>query len=153
MTLLRTAGLWLLLITVVASCQRAGSGTSEPSPVQLLPSMSEGLSASAADGRPLLCFFTAEWCGWCDHMKENALRDPAVARLAERFVCVLVDTDQESGVARRYSVQGLPTVVFTTSQGAELGRVVGTQSPEDLASAMRSALDRVAWLENDSVVR
>ncbi len=152
-TPLRTAALWALLFTFVAGCQRAATEAAATGPVELLPGMSAGLAASSADGRPMLCFFTAEWCGWCDHMKETALRDPAVARLAERFVCVLVDTDQEAGVARRYSVQGLPTVVFTTPQGAELGRVVGAQSPEDLAAAMRSALERVAWVENGSVVR
>ncbi|MEM9353865.1 MAG: thioredoxin family protein [Planctomycetota bacterium] len=158
MTALRTLSAWAVLLIAVAACQpwgcqRAGTEIEGPAPVQLLPGMSAGLAASAETDRPILCFFTAEWCGWCDHMKQTALSDPKVARLAQRFVCVLVDTDQEAGVARRYSVQGLPTVVFTTTQGAELGRVVGAQSPENLAAAMRSALNRVAWVEKGSVVR
>lgn len=103
-------------------------------------------------GLPCLFFFTAEWCTYCHNMAATAFNDEHVGQLGQNFVCVLVDADRNRGVCDYFSVSGYPTVEFVSPQGQSLHRLVGQQSPDDLAAGMQAALGRFAWLSN-SVVR
>ena len=106
-----------------------------------------------AQGRrvPCMLFFTADWCAFCKQMEQTTFRDPAVAQLAEQFVCILVDADREESVCRRFRVSGYPTIHFVSPVQGALHRVVGRQSPVELAEAMRAALDRVALFDGDDL--
>ena len=72
----------------------------------------------------------------------------SIGKLAEQFVCVLVDADREPVFCRQYSIRGYPTVQFLAADGRRLHRLVGRQSSSKLAAGMQAALQRLAWLEN-----
>ncbi len=99
-------------------------------------------------GKPSLLFFTADWCTYCRQMEETAFTDSSVGKLSENFVCVLVDADLQPEVCRDFSVDGYPTIQFVSADGRSLNRLVGRQSALDLASGMRAALKRFAWLND-----
>ncbi len=103
--------------------------------------------------KPCLLFFTAEWCTFCHQMETTAFADPTIGKLAEQFVCVLVDADREPDVCREYAIEGFPTVQFLAADGRRLHRLVGRQSTPQLATGMQAALERMAWLDNGQVGR
>lgn len=107
-----------------------------------------GLGLAREQGLPCLLFFTAKWCTYCHQMEETAFVDPAIKKLAEGFVCVLIDADREPTVCRQFAVRGYPTVQFLAADGRKLHSLVGRQSTSQLASGMQAALQRLAWLEN-----
>lgn len=107
-----------------------------------------GQQLAKQQGKPCLLFFTAEWCTYCHQMEATAFTDPTVGKLAQEFVCVLVDADREPGVCREYAIEGFPTVQFVGVDGRKLHRLVGRQSTRQLVSGMQSALERIAWLDN-----
>jgi len=111
-----------------------------------------GCKLATAHGMPCLFFFTAEWCTFCHRMSETAFADEHVGMLGQNFVCVLVDADRERGLCNYFAVTGYPTVEFVSPQGQSLHRLVGQQSPADLAVGMQAALGRFAWI-NNSLVR
>lgn len=105
-----------------------------------------GCRLATERGMPCLFFFTAEWCTYCERMADTAFADPTVGALGRNFVCVLVDADREPELCRYFSVTGFPTIEFVTPRGHSLHRLVGQQSPADLAAGMHAALGRYAWL-------
>ena len=112
-----------------------------------------GRAYAAERNLPCLAFFTAEWCTYCHRMEQTTFHDEAVAQLASRFVCVLVDADAEGDVCRRLQVSGYPTVEILSPTGASLGRLTGWQSAPQLVHSLQAALQRYALLEEGTVQR
>lgn len=86
-----------------------------------------------ASAKPVLVDFFATWCGPCRSMH------PVMEELAveEDFVTAQVDIDEAADIASRYSIMSVPTfLVF--KEGKMTDRFVGTQSKQDLLSALRS---------------
>ena len=99
--------------------------------------------AKKAD-RPMLVFFTAQWCNYCHQMEQDAFVDASVTTLAKRFVCILVDADQEPEVCQELDVRGYPTIQFMTSRGVPLNRLTGRRPADQLVSQMAAALEAAA---------
>lgn len=103
-----------------------------------------GLALAQSTHKPMLVFFTAEWCRFCHQMADEAFTQPQVVALAEHFVCVLVDADAHPDVCRQFRVQAFPTVQFVSSRGVPLNRVVGKKPGHQLMMSMQAALQSVA---------
>ena len=71
---------------------------------------------------PVLIDFTATWCGPCKRLA------PIIDQLAEEFdgraKIAKVDIDQSPGIAARYFIRGVPTVLVLKG-GREVGKQVG----------------------------
>ena len=107
-----------------------------------------GCAQAAGQSKPMLVFFTAEWCHFCHQMAAEAFTHPQVVSLADHFVCVLVDADREPDVCRRFHVTGYPTIQFLSPRGVPLERIVGKKPGRQLMMAMQAALQNVARRDN-----
>jgi thiol:disulfide interchange protein len=59
--------------------------------------------------RPLaVLFFSAKWCGWCEKMKKETLKDDKVIKALDEYVFYIVDLDKEAKVGKKYGVSGIP---------------------------------------------
>ena len=88
-----------------------------------------------AGGAPLVMVdFWATWCGPCKMLA------PVVEELGEKYdgkaVIAKVDVDENQGLAAKYGVMSIPTVVFL-KEGKEIDRKVGVMP----ASAYTDVLD------------
>lgn len=80
---------------------------------------------------PVLVDFWATWCMPC------RMQAPAVEQLSEEGYQVgKVDVDAQSSLAARYQVMNIPTLIVF-KDGKEVSRMVGVQSKEDLAEALK----------------
>lgn len=76
--------------------------------IRWVSDLASGTALAEASGRPLLLFGMFPTCPWCQQMKAEGLRDPAVVALIEEFVPVQVDlyglseADREVLIARGY---------------------------------------------------
>ncbi len=104
----------------------------------------QGYAESVRQSKPMLLFFTADWCQYCHQMADEAFTHPQVVRLSEQFVCVLVDADAEPDVCRQFEVTGYPTIQFLSPRGVPLERVVGKKPGHQVMMAMQAALQHVA---------
>jgi thiol-disulfide isomerase/thioredoxin len=103
-----------------------------------------GYARAAGESKPMLLFFTAQWCHYCHQMAEESFTHPQVVALAERFVCVLIDADAEGDVCQQFQVTGYPTIQFLSPRGTPLVRLVGKKHGHQLVMAMQSALQSTA---------
>ncbi len=80
---------------------------------------------------PVLVDFWATWCMPC------RMQAPAVEQLSgEGYQVGKVDVDAQSSLAARYQVMNIPTLIVF-KDGKEVSRMVGVQSKEDLAEALK----------------
>lgn len=86
---------------------------------------SEGAVKEAlVQGRPVMIDFYAKWCAACNELDEKTYTDPKIIEMSSRFLNLRADFTQvsdveSSPVAKRFRIQGLPTIVFISPDGKE----------------------------------
>jgi thiol:disulfide interchange protein DsbD len=100
------------------------------------------LARAAAEHRPVMMDFGAEWCASCKELERDTYVAPEVVRASRCFLNVKVDatdeTDDIDALYQRYGIQGLPTVLFFGPEGGVLDapRVTGYLKPEHFLAQM-----------------
>lgn len=102
------------------------------------------LPQTAAQGKPVIVDFSAEWCAPCRELDEVTFRHPDVVQAARRnFVMIKVDLTRGGNplydeLLAAYGVKGVPTVVFLDARGVENTdlRMVDFLPPEELLRRM-----------------
>ena len=88
--------------------------------------------------------FYTDWCGWCRVSDRAVYPDPAVRRELDRTVFLRLDAEGEGAdAARRYRVDGFPTIVFVDPRGGEVGRIRGFYPAPQFAARAHAILDAV----------
>jgi len=121
--------------------------------IEFIRGYSNGYERAQQENKPMLVFFTAEWCSFCHQMEAEAFTDSQVVRLATQFVCILVDADRESKVCEEFRVRGYPTIQFLSSRGVSLNRLTGKRPAIQLVSQMQAALTATATRDNRTTTR
>jgi thioredoxin-like negative regulator of GroEL len=126
-----SAGLVLSLF-LASGAREAGGRPPTPPVIKWEKNLDEAFKKARQAGKPVVVDFWAEWCDWCHRLERTTYADPAVVRKAQDFVAVRVDTEgssKEQKAARTYQVTTLPTILFLSPEGHQLGRVNGFQGP------------------------
>ena len=103
-----------------------------------------GFAQAAAEGKPVMMDFWAEWCVACNELDHFTYNQPQILDLAEDLVSIKMDMTKNSAenkaILNKYEVFGMPTVIFFDSTGKELERFSGFISADDMAPYMQRAL-------------
>jgi thioredoxin 1 len=86
-----------------------------------------------SDSRPVIVDFHALWCSPCK-IQSPILKEVA-AELGERVKIIKIDVDNNSEIARRYSVQSVPTIIIFKN-----GKLVWRQSGVVSKSQLKNVL-------------
>ncbi len=107
----------------------------------------EKLEQAAAETRPVLIDFYADWCIPCKELDKRTFPQPEVVEIARKFVMLKVNlTSSNDLVAVRlknqYKIKGVPTLVLLKPDGSEAEslRMVGFVKKETLLANMQKVL-------------
>lgn len=107
----------------------------------------EGFAKASAEGKPVMMDFWAEWCAACIELDHQTYNQTRILDLAERFVSIKMDMTERNEANdernRRFSVIGMPTVIFFAPDGTEIERFSGFKDADDMAVVMERVLTAI----------
>jgi len=104
-------------------------------------SLRAGAAESAATGKPVLVFATADWCGPCQAFKRSTLVDPRVEELIRRrFVPVYLNIDLEQDAAATLNIRAIPASIILRD-GAPSAKLEGGAPTDKYLAWLESALE------------
>lgn len=109
-------------------------------PKERIPWRGDLAAASAearAENKPMLLYFTAEWCAPCQSLKHTTWADEKVETALSAYVPVKIDIDQHPDLAMRYRVEAVPHFVL----------VGPDEQLKNIASGAMSSSQFLEWLK------
>lgn len=99
--------------------------------IQWAKSYEDAVALAQKGNKLIMIDFYTEWCGWCKKLDQDTFSDAKVAKAAGKFASVKVDAEKEGEeLAKKYDVQGYPTILFVDANGEVFGRIGGYMPPE-----------------------
>ena len=89
-------------------------------PPEVVPWRSDFAAAQAearTANKPILLYFTAEWCGPCQEMRRYVWTDPQVAEALKKFVPVRIDVDRDPKLAQQFQINTIPAFFIVDPSG------------------------------------
>ncbi|MEZ5274772.1 MAG: thioredoxin family protein [Opitutaceae bacterium] len=120
---------WFWLTFLVASLGYAWYSYYVPSnDVTWAGDIASARQLASESGKPMLLFFTAEWCVPCRIMKREVFADEKVmTAINERVIPVMIYAGEPGAdeTFSQYKVEGTPITIFTDPRGTVLDYAVG----------------------------
>ena len=139
---------WVILFVVagmvavvgIARMQRFGSAGDGKGSIAWQTDLAAAQDRSAKENKPVLAYFTASWCGPCQQMKRGTWADSAVAAaVAERYLPVMIDVDDQPAVARQFGVQGIPRIEVIGPTGDRRTLAEGYAEPAEMLGLLKGS--------------
>jgi thioredoxin 1 len=89
--------------------------------------------------KPIMLDFWAPWCGPCKMV--SPILDELATKYAGKITIAKVNTDENSDLAVKYSIQGIPTMIFI-KEGQEVDRIVGASTATTYANKIDTMLEK-----------
>jgi thiol:disulfide interchange protein DsbD len=100
---------------------------------------------AAAQGRPVMLDFYADWCVSCKEMERNTFSDGKVRAKMKNALLLQADvtanSDEDTALLQRFQIFGPPAILFFDKQGRERAdfRVIGYQDAAQFTQSLQSA--------------
>jgi thiol:disulfide interchange protein DsbD len=115
--------------------------------ITVVKSLTETKKAiDAANDKPVLVYFYADWCSSCKIIASTTLQDPDVRAVMDDFVFlkadVTVNNDQTKELMQYFNVIAPPTFLFFNEQGKEIEKLrsIGDVSADNFARKLKRVI-------------
>ena len=125
------------VLLVVTGCH-AGADDAAANRVSWVADLNEGLRLAKETGKPVMLYFSADWCAPCVELKKHVFSDRKVAEASRRLVNIYVDVDRNHDAVADYRVRGIPAIFFLNPGGEIVGRYLGDRTPSSFVKQMNA---------------
>ncbi len=136
--------LFFVALTLVQETSAFAQGQISPKPeskVRWTDDITTANKQRRETGRPLIVYFTADYCGYCRKMERETWSDPGVARrIKNEFVALKLNAEQNEDLVARLGIEGLPATIIFNSEGQRVQTISGYSRP----AAVNELLDSVS---------
>jgi thioredoxin 1 len=130
----------LFVVTMAFSTVKANDGGKNEEKKDVGIQFSKGswaeiLKKAKAEKKIIFLDAYTTWCGPCKLLQKNVFPKPEVGALFnQKFINVKIDMESGEGprLAKKYPLEGYPTLFFIDPDGKVVKQVIGYQNPEAL---------------------
>ncbi len=98
----------------------------------------QGLEIAKTQNKPVLLYFHADWCKYCQKLKKVTFADKAVLNyLSENFISITIDTEKEKDLASEWDIKGLPNLWFLKADNSKISNLPGYVGPEQFLNILK----------------
>ncbi len=121
--------------------------------IKTVEDLDRAIAAAAAEGRPAMLDFYADWCVSCKEMERYTFTDAAVQAALANAVLLKADVtandEADQALLRRFEIFGPPTIAFWGRDGVERKnyRVVGFMKADEFARVAAEATDSTGTIK------
>jgi thiol:disulfide interchange protein DsbD len=114
--------------------------------IKTVADMEREVAAAAAQGKPVMLDFYADWCVSCKEFDKYTFSDPGVIQALSGAILLKADVtandDADQAMLRHFKLIGPPSLLFFGADGVERQpfRVVGFMGPEEFRAHVERAL-------------
>lgn len=105
----------------------------------------DAVALATKENKPIFVDAYTVWCGPCKWLAANVFTDPEVAAYYNKtFVNVKLDMEKGEGIelAKKWSIQAYPTLIFFNEKGEEAHRVLGAMPAPTFIEIGKVASDK-----------
>jgi protein disulfide-isomerase len=134
----------LSLFLVLAAVTGCLAGPEDPAAprIQWVKDLPVGLRQARESGRPIMLFFSADWCAPCLQLKKYVFSDKRVVGASQRLVNVYIDTDANPELVTAYGIRGIPAIFFLHPDGQLIGKFSGDPTVSNFVKQMAAIADK-----------
>lgn len=106
-----------------------------------------GIKKARSKNMPIMIDIYTDWCTWCKELDKNTYANKEVIEEAKKMVSVKLNPEtSEEGeeIARKYGVEGYPTILFINADGFVLENVGGYVEGEKFVPYMKNAIEKLS---------
>lgn len=123
----------LLVAGAAVSTLTSNKTTNNNSTLNWTTNINQAMQEAKATNKTIFADFYGDSCSYCKEMDEGTYTDPQVmAKLSQNYVLLKVNVNENPSLSSKYQAYSLPTMVIMDSNGNEIKRIIGYQSPEQL---------------------
>jgi thioredoxin-related protein len=139
-----------ILGTIVLTIKGTPAQAEEASNLWFAGTVNQAFDAARSKKQPLLLFYTAVWCPYCNEIKHAVFSRPEFQQLMRQVTPLMVDGDapDATAVSERFKLTGFPTVVFFNSEGKELTRFGENLTMDEFETTFTSVVAANAPIED-----
>lgn len=95
------------------------------------------ISEAQKNNQQIFAVFTADWCSACKELDSNTLSNFEVQReVSQNYVPLKIDVDINPQLSAQYGIYGIPAILILDSNGREIKRLEGYQTPKEILSIL-----------------
>jgi thioredoxin-related protein len=91
--------------------------------------------AGDTSNQKVLIIFSADWCAYCQKVKDDINHDPEISEIIKDYEVIIVDFDRDKELVEGYGVKSLPTII-KKYQGKTFTKV-GYKNKRDLKNFLK----------------
>mgnify|MGYP006292651437 CR=1 FL=1 len=138
-----------LLVFPAVSCSSGDTATAGG--LNWQPDVYTAFETAEEEGKHVLLYLNADWCGYCRKLEAEIFTDPEVIdELGDAFVWVKLDGDKDPDGQRfknKFNVRGYPAVFILDSDENELDRIAGYLPSDRFLELMKEMRDGETFAE------
>ena len=125
----------LLLLTAACSSSSQDAATGQ---IDWVKDYKNGIAQAAQTGKPIMLYFTADWCPPCKELKKYVFSRADVAEASRQLVNIYLDVDQDRATMESYRVRSIPIIFFLDNSGEVVSTITGAGSAKAFIKHMNN---------------
>lgn len=129
--------IFTLLILMIAACS-SSSQDAAFGKIDWVEDYNTGVALAAQSGKPIMLYFTADWCPPCKELQKNVFSREDVVLASRQLINIYLDVDKDRATMEAYKVRSIPIIFFLDSTAEIVSTILGDRSAKEFLKHMKN---------------